>query len=1172
MILMYHKVHPDSPSMWWVDVNSFYRQMSEISYKKVVYLDDYDPSNSNHVVITFDGVYKNILEYAGLILQKFNYPFELFITSNFIGSDNDFDTVESPARFANEEELLELIRIGGRLQWHTRSHTNLGNISDKAKFSKELCIPDNLKTMDKSGFKWFAYPHGEFNDNLLEEVKKDFIGGVSCHQGNDKNFHCLNRVTVTNETSFRKAAITVIIASYNYGCYLVEAIESVFRQTRPVNEIIIADDCSTDNTSDIGKYYADRYPELVRYYRNDDNMGIVENFNKAVKMSNSEYVCILGADNRFSSNYIEETSAILDTDENIAIAYTDFALFGPKARLVWNTFPEKNKGPVSETYYIINFPDFDHQSVEMLYQNSNFIHGSSLYRKSAFVEVDGYYDEEHIPEDYNLFFRMIKSGWSAKRVPLPILEYRQHSNDQANIKLRSLTELNHYKKMNRTLSEQLAKTKDELLKHIELLQNKDAELIKHVALVKDKDDELIRNVSLLDQKKTELSQTVDTLQKITSTKSWRYTYPIRVISEYVTRLFVRCAFLPRRILSVFISVLRWCYHHFPAPATFKSRWKIRILNIVTSCFYDIDGEVKRISMLSENRFLGPDFKLLNTNGKFNNLTSNEHTPYLDLTVVTFNSSGWIQGFFDSLVHQKYPISKINLIIVDNQSTDDTVYKINDIQQKQCKNFSSFQLYRRRNLGYGNGHNYAIKKGSSPYLLVSNIDLEFEPDAIFNAVIMAESMGDDIASWEFRQKPYEHPKYYDPVTLETAWSSCACILFRRACFDKVRGFDKRIFMYGEDVELSFRLQDHGFKTVYCPKAVVWHYTYEEKYQVKPVQFAGSIFSNSYIRLRYGNLASRLIIPLMYFKLFLRRPSVPHQKRIVLKTVLKVMKNVPYLCASRKLSDKTFPFRDWDYEMQKDGAFYEYSSNGWKKELPLVSIITRTYKGRLPWLKQAVSSCLNQTYPNIEMVIVEDGSYESKDFVEKLSIQSGKKIVYKTPPKKGRSHAGNVGLAASSGEFLMFLDDDDLIFPDHVEVLIQELMRNKNKAAAYSLAWEVPTKINTLNPLSYQEMAFKTESVFRQPYSRAVLLEHNYIPIQAILFRRKLYERHGGFDTSMDYLEDWNLWSRYSHNEEFIYIEKTTSLFRTPYDPKVRAKRQEILNLAYKSALERNNVLR
>lgn len=433
MILMYHKVHPDSPSMWWVTVNNFYRQMAELKNKDVVYLDDYDPLNKNQAVITFDGIYTNVLEYALPILKYFNYPFELFFTSDYLGLNNDFDTVEPKANFVGTKELMELVRQGGRLQWHTKSHINLKNVSDVNQIKDELTIPEELKLLDPNGFNWFAYPHGEFNDLVVQEVKKCFKGALSCNQGNSYDKFILNRITVLNKTSFRKNKIACIIPSYNYGAYLIEAIESVLRQTILPDEILISDDCSFDETQIIAEEYTKKYPNLISYNRNSTNLGIVKHFNKAIDLTTSEYIFFLGADNRLLSNYVEECSKILDSDENIAVAYTNYAFFGPRARLAYNVFPETRKGAIVENlYYNIDFPEFE--SVDDLKNSiskNNFIHGSSMFKRIAFKDVGGYMDSNK-PEDHNLFRRIIDKGWYVKKAKKTNLEYRQHSNNQAN--------------------------------------------------------------------------------------------------------------------------------------------------------------------------------------------------------------------------------------------------------------------------------------------------------------------------------------------------------------------------------------------------------------------------------------------------------------------------------------------------------------------------------------------------------------------------------------------------------------------------------------------------------------------------------------------------------------------------------------------------------------------
>lgn len=259
------------------------------------------------------------------------------------------------------------------------------------------------------------------------------------------SFEC-DYYTVKNDSKFKKASTAVIIASYNYGSFLAEAIESVLGQTYMPDEILITDDCSEDNTQEIALAYVEKYPDLIHFNRNESNLGIVGNFNKAVSLTSSDYIFFLGADNRFRSDYIERTTGILDCNPEVGIAYTDFALFGPRARGVYEGFYEEWKGPIKyNEFFIINFPEFSENSLEILKEGRNFIHGSSMYRREAFEDAGGYLQESTIPEDYNLFTRMIKQGWLAKKVNYPVLEYRQHSRDQANNKMISYAELAFYK-------------------------------------------------------------------------------------------------------------------------------------------------------------------------------------------------------------------------------------------------------------------------------------------------------------------------------------------------------------------------------------------------------------------------------------------------------------------------------------------------------------------------------------------------------------------------------------------------------------------------------------------------------------------------------------------------------------------------------------------------------
>lgn len=518
-----------------------------------------------------------------------------------------------------------------------------------------------------------------------------------------------------------------------------------------------------------------------------------------------------------------------------------------------------------------------------------------------------------------------------------------------------------------------------------------------------------------------------------------------------------------------------------------------------------------------------------------------HYPEIDLSLVTFNSARWIDEFFSSLCAQSYPLNRIHVFIRDNGSTDETIPLLEHV--RHCyKGFASLQMESGSNVGFGQGHNGNLPYGHSPFFLVSNLDLTFEVDAITKIVTQALSDEASVASWEFRQKPFEHPKYYNPITMQTSWSSSACILFRREAIARVGGYEPRIFMYGEDVELSYRLRAEGFTLKYHPSSVCWHYTYGAIGEVKPLQFIGSKLGNAYVRLRYGNWRQVLAIIPLFMVLFFLRQRFAGQRLKVLNACVQLLRNALYFLATRKARIVSFPFDYFDYERCRLGAFYE--NRPLPSVAPLVSVIVRTCKGRQPCLKEAVLSVLNQTYPNIELVVVEEGSTTSQEFMREISARGVLTSVrYLSIEKGGRSKAGNAALVAANGEYLCFLDDDNLFFADHIEVLAQELLAREDVSEVYGAAWQVATCALAVDDWKCQDIRY--HSIRNKIFSRALLSQQKNIPFQSVMFKKALYDERGGFNEVLESSEDCDLWLRYTAGHEFIFVPKLTSLHRISY---------------------------
>ena len=474
---------------------------------------------------------------------------------------------------------------------------------------------------------------------------------------------------------------------------------------------------------------------------------------------------------------------------------------------------------------------------------------------------------------------------------------------------------------------------------------------------------------------------------------------------------------------------------------------------------------------------------------------------------------------------------------------------------------------RENVGFGRGHNANVARGAAPFVLIVNQDCELEPGVLEALLDRAHTDPPDVAAWELRQIPYEHPKSYDPVTLETVWVSGAAVLVRRAAFEAVGGFDPRIFMYGEDVDLSWRLRAAGWRLLYQPKLTVIHHTYREAGEVKPLQVFGGVFASLCLRARYGGLARTLQGFVLLAGEIAARESFAGRRRGLLKAGLEFLVQWRYFASTRVRSTSAFKpfFAGWSYEPRRQGAFHPFRS--WRERAsdprPLVSILIRTC-GRPALLREALASCANQTYAPLEVVVVEDGPVRSRavidEFEERLAIR-----YLATGEPVGRARAGNLAMREARGEWLNFLDDDDAFFADHVEVLV-EAARRSGAPAAYALAWEFLDR-----PDAHRDDV-RPASRHYQRFDRFLLWHHNYLPIQTVLFSRRLFETLGGFAEDMDCLEDWNLWTRYSLANDFEFVEKTTSKYRVPAQAALAAERQEALDGAYAGAVERQRELR
>ena len=192
--------------------------------------------------------------------------------------------------------------------------------------------------------------------------------------------------------------------------------------------------------------------------------------------------------------------------------------------------------------------------------------------------------------------------------------------------------------------------------------------------------------------------------------------------------------------------------------------------------------------------------------------------------------------------------------------------------------------------------------------------------------------------------------------------------------------------------------------------------------------------------------------------------------------------------------------------------------------LISVLIRT-KNREEALRRALESVRRQTHKPVEVVIVNDG----KPLVEPIITDNFSAAVICETHAGGRSEAANIALKAASGQYCLFLDDDDEIEPEHLEYLKAGFCDDAELVAVYS-----QTKCVQAN--NYNEPL----KVFDTRFDRNKLILENFLPIHSVLFRR---EAATGirFSEALDIYEDWYFWLRLSQKGRFRKIDVTTAIY-------------------------------
>ncbi|WP_165784705.1 glycosyltransferase family 2 protein [Solitalea longa] len=201
-------------------------------------------------------------------------------------------------------------------------------------------------------------------------------------------------------------------------------------------------------------------------------------------------------------------------------------------------------------------------------------------------------------------------------------------------------------------------------------------------------------------------------------------------------------------------------------------------------------------------------------------------------------------------------------------------------------------------------------------------------------------------------------------------------------------------------------------------------------------------------------------------------------------------------------------------------------------PLVSVIIPSYNyGNL--ISETIKNVLAQSYTNIEIIVIDDGSLDNTASVVSELIESDNRINYFYQENKGLSAARNLGIKCAKGDFCLFLDADDLISPDKIKLHVEHFDQQPHIDISYSRFWyfknNIEERFSTLN-LETSEWMKVLDGDYKNVFP--AFLTSNNMVVHSAVVRKSLIDKTGFFNTDMKSLEDWDYWLRCLYNGAYI----------------------------------------
>ena len=227
-------------------------------------------------------------------------------------------------------------------------------------------------------------------------------------------------------------------------------------------------------------------------------------------------------------------------------------------------------------------------------------------------------------------------------------------------------------------------------------------------------------------------------------------------------------------------------------------------------------------------------------------------------------------------------------------------------------------------------------------------------------------------------------------------------------------------------------------------------------------------------------------------------------------------------------------------------------------PLVSIVIPVYNGA-NYMREAIDSAIAQTYKNIEIIVVNDGSSDNGE-TERIALSYGDKINYYYKENGGCASALNYGISKMKGEWFSWLSHDDVYFPTKIESQVNKVIKNKLSIDRTIVACKtmvingqgksIPTRNKSIN-----EDLFDPNQIF------SYFMAGEVVNGCALLIPKIALDKVGEFNTNYKFILDWMYWIELSLSNHQYYMYSETLVKSRKHEEQVSVKKRDL----YKSEM-------